>query len=142
MSFYQFPILNVIRIVDGDTVNALVDLGFKNRYDVTIRLVGIDAPEKTGVSAPVGLLVKDCITKMLNTLVAAKIPLVLRSESLDMYGRALGDIEFKVNGVQTSICKELVSKGLVHVYTSGARPAWTPESLLETRTHAEAYLKS
>ncbi|VFM96173.1 MAG: micrococcal nuclease [Candidatus Kentron sp. G] len=37
---------SVSRVVDGDTVDLVVDLGFRIRIDVRVRLAGIDAPER------------------------------------------------------------------------------------------------
>jgi micrococcal nuclease len=137
-----YPIVSVIRVLDGDTVNVLIDMGFGVRYDTSVRLMGIDAPEKTGITAPIGLLVKQCMIKMVNALVEAKIPLTVRSDELDMYGRVLGDIEFTINGVPSSLSKELIAKGLVQAYSTAHRPAWTPQMLQEAKKHAEAFLKA
>ncbi len=41
---FTYPITN-IRIIDGDTIEADVDLGFRIRQRQIIRLAGIDAPE-------------------------------------------------------------------------------------------------
>ena len=41
---YQFPVV-VTRIVDGDTVDARIDMGFKIVYEERIRLLGLDTPE-------------------------------------------------------------------------------------------------
>ena len=41
---YQFPVV-ISRIVDGDTVDARIDMGFKIIYEERIRLLGLDTPE-------------------------------------------------------------------------------------------------
>ena len=44
MSLYEYN-AKVKRIIDGDTVDAYVDLGFKTHLEIRIRLKGIDTPE-------------------------------------------------------------------------------------------------
>lgn len=34
------------RIIDGDTIEAVIDLGFKIKHKVVLRLNGVDAPER------------------------------------------------------------------------------------------------
>ena len=41
---YEFPV-RITNVVDGDTVDALIDIGFKIKYDERIRLLGLDTPE-------------------------------------------------------------------------------------------------
>lgn len=36
----------ILKIVDGDTVDAVIDLGFSIAHEVRLRLIGIDAPER------------------------------------------------------------------------------------------------
>ena len=41
---YQFPVV-ITNVVDGDTVDARIDIGFKIVYEERIRLLGLDTPE-------------------------------------------------------------------------------------------------
>ena len=41
---YEFQV-RITNVVDGDTVDALIDIGFKIKYDERIRLLGLDTPE-------------------------------------------------------------------------------------------------
>ncbi|MBA3689791.1 MAG: hypothetical protein H0W82_00060 [Actinobacteria bacterium] len=45
---------DLMRVIDGDTFVMRVDLGFRVRIDVEVRLRGVDAPEVTGASAEAG----------------------------------------------------------------------------------------
>ena len=75
----------VERIVDGDTVELLVDLGFKIRVSWVIRLAGINAPEK---NTPEG---KDALT-YLASLIPPGTGITLHSikDHQEKYGRYLG----------------------------------------------------
>ena len=42
---FIYHITAIERVVDGDTVDAVIDLGFDVRYCGRIRLLGIDTPE-------------------------------------------------------------------------------------------------
>jgi endonuclease YncB( thermonuclease family) len=68
---YQYRVKEVTKIVDGDTIDAVVDLGFNILHKVRVRLYGINAPEsrtrdlavkKLGLAAKhrLGELVEDC----------------------------------------------------------------------------------
>ena len=42
---YSYVIRSVTRIIDGDTVDCVIDLGFDMQMNARIRLAGIDTPE-------------------------------------------------------------------------------------------------
>ena len=46
---YNYP-CKVVRVIDGDTAVLEVNLGFNIRFTETFRLLGINAPEKRGIS--------------------------------------------------------------------------------------------
>ena len=45
MAHFEFPVLEIAKVVDGDTVDAILDLGFGIRIKQRLRLIGIDTPE-------------------------------------------------------------------------------------------------
>lgn len=45
---YEYRIKQVTRVIDGDTFECEVDLGFHISHWIRVRLMGIDCPEKTG----------------------------------------------------------------------------------------------
>ena len=42
---YEYAVKNVVKVVDGDTVDIEIDLGFSLTKKERVRLAGIDAPE-------------------------------------------------------------------------------------------------
>lgn len=79
----------IIKIVDGDTVDALIDLGFYLSKKERIRLFGIDTPESTTkdlVEKKLGLEVKEYVTQWF----AKNTPFRLQTTKDDKYGRILG----------------------------------------------------
>ena len=80
------------RIVDGDTVDAMVDLGFDVWVHKRIRLEGIDAPEtrtRDLDEKAQGFTTKARLTDLLE---AADDMFVLQSHGVGKYGRCLGTI--------------------------------------------------
>lgn len=88
-TLFQYKAEN-IRVVDGDTIDADIDLGFgvwarAQRF----RIKGIDAPEIKGASRAEGLRVKDTLERLLKGRT-----IILKSEKAetDKYGRYVADI--------------------------------------------------
>lgn len=72
----------VNKIVDGDTVNLTIDLGFRLSYTANCRLTGINAPElKTEEGQKAKL--------MLDLVMPKKSKVTISSTGLDKYGRPL-----------------------------------------------------
>lgn len=78
----------VLRVVDGDTVVALVDLGFAMRIEEKFRLGGIDAPELfSGDNRDAGRAAKEHLEK----LIERYQPLTIRTEKhRGKWGRWIG----------------------------------------------------
>jgi len=45
---YEYSVSEIVKIIDGDTVRVRIDLGFKIVIEQTLRLYGINAPERRG----------------------------------------------------------------------------------------------
>lgn len=80
----------IVRVIDGDTVRVVVDLGGGSTYPTNLRLAGINAPERRRQTRAAG----DRSFLALVGLVAGKTARVRNLElHLDRYGRTLGDLE-------------------------------------------------
>ena len=78
----------ILRVIDGDTVEANIDLGFNCWYRSAVRLKGIQAPELTGSSHKEGIASKEYLGKLV-----LREPIEIRTElrkDKDKYGRVLG----------------------------------------------------
>ena len=78
------------RVVDGDTVDATIDLGFDVHVKKRIRLAGINAPEsrtRNKVEKKLGLAAKE---RLIDILDGAANCFELESKELGKYGRVLG----------------------------------------------------
>jgi len=78
----------LVRVVDGDTIDVLVDLGFDVQTSQRLRLLGIDAPETRGKSKVEG----KASTRALKALLEEQPYLIIKSRKRGKYGRYLADI--------------------------------------------------
>ena len=88
---YTYIIKEIIKIVDGDTVDLLIDLGFGLCLKQRVRLYDIDAPEistKDLQEKKFGLECKEYLTEWLSK----QSVLSIRTYKDDKYGRILGQI--------------------------------------------------
>ena len=114
------------RVVDGDTVDATIDLGFDVHVKKRIRLAGINAPEsrtRNKVEKKLGLAAKE---RLIDILDGAANCFELESKELGKYGRVLGRLHInKLAGkdVLTQVCVNdlLVKEGHAVEYDGGKR---------------------
>ena len=102
----------LIRVVDGDTVDAWIDLGFDITIRRRIRLWGIDAPEMRtrGLQEKAeGFAAKD---RLIEILELNHGTFAVRSVGVDKYGRCLGEIYIQ----DININKQLLAEGIVDIY--------------------------
>ena len=104
----------LIRVIDGDTVDALIDLGFNVWVKKRIRLYGIDAPEtrtrnldekKAGIAAE---------ARLIELMLECGNEFVLVSHGIGKYGRCLG--ELFIGNEQESVNQTLINEGHAVVY--------------------------
>jgi len=110
----------VIKVVDGDTVDARVDLGFDTWKKVRIRFLGINAPEsrtKDLEEKKKGLAAKARVKEILKE---NKNKFILKSHGVGKYGRCLGEIFVTTLG-ENSLQKTLISEGHGVEYDGGKR---------------------
>ena len=106
-----------LRVVDGDTVDAQIDLGFDTHKIIRIRLVGINAPESRtrdleekerglAAKARVKQILKDNINEF-----------ILHSQGVGKYGRCLGEIYIG----DSNLNDQLIQEGHATSYDGGKR---------------------
>lgn len=108
------------KVIDGDTVDAMVDLGFFTWKEVRIRFYGIDTYESRTTDLEEkekGLLAKQRVINILNE---NNNVFTLVSHGVDKYGRSLGEIYVETLG-ETSLQKLLINEGHGIEYFGGTR---------------------
>jgi len=118
---YEYRVKQVLKVVDGDTIDVVIDLGFDISFTSRVRLAGIDTPESRTTDAREKILgkeVKDYLTKALQ----GATDIVIRTEKVDSsekYGRILGWLF--LDRATDSFNMELVNKGYAWVYNGGTK---------------------
>ena len=113
---YEYYVRKVENIVDGDTIDVLIDLGFDILFQSRVRLAGIDTPEsRTSDKAEkvLGLESKEYLKKQLKDAKSV----VIKTEKMDSsekYGRILGWIY--INGDTESINDKMINDGYAWGY--------------------------
>ena len=111
------------RVVDGDTLDAVIDLGFDITVHKRIRLVGINTPEsrtrdleekKRGLAAKQALI--DLLTKDND-----EEYFVVESEKVGKYGRVLARLHIQVGDDECCINDKLIETGHAVEYFGGKR---------------------
>jgi len=113
---YEYKIKEVVKIVDGDTVDVILDLGFDMFKKERIRLNGIDAPESRTLDVAekaLGLDAKEFLERRLGDC----DNLWVATEKDGKYGRMLGDIWCGT----TNINEEMVTRGYAWKYDGGTK---------------------
>jgi len=113
---YEYNIKKVTKVVDGDTIDVDIDLGFNISYAQRVRLAGIDTPEsrtKDAREKALGLEVKN---KVKSAIESAKTVIIKTElpDSTEKYGRILGWVY--LDGAAKSLNEQLIEDGYAWSY--------------------------
>jgi len=113
---YEYYVRKVENVVDGDTIDVLIDLGFDILFASRVRLAGIDTPEsrtKDLAEKALGLEAKEYLKKALKDAKSV----VIKTEKMDSsekYGRILGWVY--INGDAVSLNDMMINDGYAWGY--------------------------
>jgi len=118
---YIYRIRSIAKVVDGDTIDANIDLGFDISLNKRIRLAGIDTPEsrtKDEYEKKLGLESKEWLKKHLegakDILIKTELP-----DSTEKYGRIIGHLY--INGEEISVNNKMINEGYAWEYDGGTK---------------------
>ena len=126
---YEYKV-KITRVVDGDTVDAEVDLGFDTFIKDRIRLMGIDTPEsrtRNKKEKALGLAAKAYLKELLKKN-KGNIRLRTSKEGKGKFGRILGTL--LIYDGKTSVNQMLIDEGHARDYFGGSKDEqgeWTVE---------------
>jgi micrococcal nuclease len=118
---YEYYVRKVENVVDGDTIDVLIDLGFDILFASRVRLAGIDTPEsrtKDLAEKALGLEAKEYLKKALKDAKSV----VIKTEKMDSsekYGRILGWVY--INGDTVSLNDMMINDGYAWGYLGDAK---------------------
>lgn len=113
---YEYYVKKVENVVDGDTIDVIIDLGFDILFASRVRLAGIDTPEsrtKDAKEKTLGLESKEYLKKHLKDAKSV----VIKTEKMDSsekYGRILGWVY--INGDTESLNDKMINDGYAWGY--------------------------
>ena len=117
------------RVVDGDTVDALIDVGFDIWFKKRIRFKGVDTWEsrtRNLEEKALGLKAKARTKELLEKVSSKSGYFRIKSYGLGKYGRVLADVFIRdKDGKQWNINKTLISEGHAYVYDGGKKKVFT-----------------
>jgi len=118
---YIYRIREIHKVVDGDTIDADIDLGFDISLAKRIRLAGVDTPESRTADAnekKYGLESKEWLKKKVegakNILIKTELP-----DSTEKYGRIIGHLF--INDQDTSLNDQMIVEGYAWTYDGGTK---------------------
>lgn len=118
---YVYRIKSVSKVVDGDTIDADIDLGFDISLNKRIRLAGVDTPESRTsdkYEKQLGLESKDWLKHRLvdarDILIKTELP-----DSTEKYGRIIGHLF--INGEELSLNNQMIAEGYAWEYDGGTK---------------------
>ena len=105
---FSYRVSKVIKIIDCDTIDVMLDLGFDIMYKSRVRLFGIDTPEsrtRDKVEKKYGLMSKKFLQDELKS--ASKLSIkTYKGEETGKFGRILGDVFVDGKSVNMKMVKE------------------------------------
>ena len=113
---YTFNIVEVVKVIDADTIRVTLDLGFHLRYNATCRLYGINAPEIRGPEKEQGKEATECLKELIEGAELFCVTHKNPSKRQGKFGRWLIELFAKRDGCSTNCNRELVRRGHAVTY--------------------------
>jgi len=117
------------RVVDGDTVDALIDVGFDIWFKKRIRFKGVDTWEsrtRNLEEKALGLKAKARTKELLEKISSKSGYFRIKSYGLGKYGRVIADVFIEdKDGKQWNVNQTLISEGHAYVYDGGKKKVFT-----------------
>ena len=124
-SCYNFRVIKINRVVDGDTIDVTIDLGFDLYKKERVRVAGVDTPEKRTrdlEEKALGLDATNWIKKHLDSAIAGEEDLIIRTElvgGMGKYGRLLGWLY--IGDDEVSLNEKMIEEGYAWAYDGGTK---------------------
>ena len=124
-SCYNFRVTKINRVVDGDTIDVTIDLGFDLYKKERVRVAGVDTPEKRTrdlEEKSLGIDATNWLKERLESAIRGDDDLVIRTElvgGVGKYGRLLGWLY--IGDADVSLNEEMITEGYAWAYDGGTK---------------------
>ena len=142
-SCYNFRVISIDKVVDGDTIDVTIDLGFDLYKKERVRVAGVDTPEKRTRNLEekaLGLDATAWIKDKLEGAVDGDDDLIIRTEldgGVGKYGRLLGWLY--IGDATVSLNEKMIDEGYAWAYDGGKKNK-NFEELKEIRRNQGTYV--
>ena len=115
----------IVKVLDGDTIDVLIDLGFDLYKKERVRIAGVDTPEKRTRNLEekeLGIDATNWLKKELEDVLAGDEERIIRTElhgGVGKYGRLLGWLY--VGDDEVSLNEQMITQGYAHAYDGGTK---------------------
>ncbi len=124
-SCYNFRVIKINRVVDGDTIDVTIDLGFDLFKKERVRVAGVDTPEKRTrdlEEKALGLDATNWLKEKLEGAIKGDDDLIIRTElvgGVGKYGRLLGWLY--IGDAEVSLNEIMIDEGYAWAYDGGTK---------------------
>ena len=124
-SCYNFRVTKIVKVLDGDTIDVLIDLGFDLYKKERVRIAGVDTPEKRTRDKEekvLGIHATDLMKDKLTETIKGDEELTIRTElkgGVGKYGRLLGWLY--VGDATVSLNEQMITEGYAWAYDGGTK---------------------
>ena len=124
-SCYNFRVTEIVKVLDGDTIDVIIDLGFDLYKKERVRIAGVDTPEKRTRDLEEKALGEDAtnwLKEQLDGAISGEDDLVIRTEldgGVGKYGRLLGWLY--IGDETESINERMIQQGYAWEYDGGTK---------------------
>jgi endonuclease YncB( thermonuclease family) len=124
-SCYNFRVVEINRVVDGDTIDVTIDLGFDLYKKERVRVAGVDTPEKRTrdlEEKALGYDATNWLKDALDGAIAGDDDLIIRTEldgGVGKYGRLLGWLY--IGDEEVSLNEQMIEQGYAWAYDGGTK---------------------
>jgi len=124
-SCYNFRVIEINRVVDGDTLDVTIDLGFDLYKKERVRVAGVDTPEKRtrdDEEKALGLDATNWLKEKLEGAISGDDDLIIRTElvgGMGKYGRLLGWLY--IGDAEVSLNEQMITEGYAFPYDGGTK---------------------
>ena len=115
---------DILRIIDGDTFKARVQVWFGQEITTSVRIRGFDAPEIKGKCAEEINAAQQAADMLRDILESG--PVTLHNIGPDKYfGRVVASVHVKLkDGIETDVAHMMIAAGMGRPYNGGTRGGW------------------
>ena len=124
-SCYNFRVTKIVKVLDGDTIDVLIDLGFDLYKKERVRIAGVDTPEKRTrdlEEKALGIDATNWLKEKLESTLAGDDELSIRTElvgGVGKYGRLLGWLY--IGDAEVSLNEQMITEGYAWEYDGGTK---------------------